>query len=548
MRPSRFLRLLVVAVPLALLFSALPANAAVPAPQSAWEALKTPCGEDLASRVFTDPLRPDVHVIVETLCIAPESSTLLEAPAAFAASADCTSQEYVLQRHRWNSPISYRLDTTGSGLPATDVLAAIKGGAAAWDDVTSTDIYGTITMGGAAASVGTRDSVNQMGFRSLGTTGVLARATTWFSSSGTAFESDVLFNSAYRWSTSGASGRADVQSVAAHEVGHSLGMDHPAQKTANACLTMYSSTPLGSTQGRTLGTGDILGIQAMYGAVSTPPPPPPPTPTPDAFKATFTPKAGNSWWVETSVTANRPLASVTASVDGASPIALSSTNWGTWARSFFVPDGSLVRFAAVATDGARIESGRYNWPTATPEGTAPPPPPTPEPWKLTFAPKPGNEWWVETRIDANRAPTTVHASVNSGTPIMLSQTAWGTWARSFHVPMGAVVTFTAASAQGERITSGGYSWPSATPVEDSSPLKATFTKHAGNTWWIEMRVETNTALTGVSVRIDGGPAIALDATHWGTWARSTHAPPGARLVFTATAEDGRTATSSEYTW
>ncbi|HUR64183.1 MAG TPA: FG-GAP-like repeat-containing protein, partial [Candidatus Thermoplasmatota archaeon] len=51
-----------------------------------------------------------------------------------------------------------------------------------------------------------------------------------------------------------------------------------------------------------------------------------------ALTATFTPK-GNEWWVEAIVSANHPIASVSATVNGGAPVDLPKTSWGTWAKS-----------------------------------------------------------------------------------------------------------------------------------------------------------------------------------------------------------------------
>jgi hypothetical protein len=73
-----------------------------------------------------------------------------------------------------------------------------------------------------------------------------------------------VFNTHYSWSTSGDSDKMDLQNIATHELGHNGLGDLRSPKDAE--LTMYAFSSLGETKKRTLGTGDIWGIQKLYGA------------------------------------------------------------------------------------------------------------------------------------------------------------------------------------------------------------------------------------------------------------------------------------------
>jgi hypothetical protein len=74
-------------------------------------------------------------------------------------------------------------------------------------------------------------------------------------------ESDQRYGSRWPWSTSGAGGAYDIESVAAHETGHSIGLAHA---NSSAFLTMYHQTCAGCVRGRTLARGDVLGMRALY--------------------------------------------------------------------------------------------------------------------------------------------------------------------------------------------------------------------------------------------------------------------------------------------
>ncbi|WP_048138926.1 matrixin family metalloprotease [Methanosarcina horonobensis] len=68
------------------------------------------------------------------------------------------------------------------------------------------------------------------------------------------------FNSDYSWSTSGESGKYDVQNIDTHEFGHWLSLGD----TSNTEATMYKYANLGETKKRSLTSDDIAGIRSIY--------------------------------------------------------------------------------------------------------------------------------------------------------------------------------------------------------------------------------------------------------------------------------------------
>jgi len=72
---------------------------------------------------------------------------------------------------------------------------------------------------------------------------------------------DQRYGAEYEWSTTGAKGRYDLWSVAAHESGHALGLAHA---NSSSWLTMYYQASLGCTKWRTLAAGDALGLRCRY--------------------------------------------------------------------------------------------------------------------------------------------------------------------------------------------------------------------------------------------------------------------------------------------
>jgi hypothetical protein len=77
-------------------------------------------------------------------------------------------------------------------------------------------------------------------------------------------ESDISFNSNYNWNCEGNPSytEMDVQNIATHELGHSLGLGHTSYSDA----TMYAYASYGETKKRTLHFDDIDGIEYLYPA------------------------------------------------------------------------------------------------------------------------------------------------------------------------------------------------------------------------------------------------------------------------------------------
>jgi hypothetical protein len=277
----------------------------------------------------------------------------------------------------------------------------------------------------------------------------------------------------------------------------------------------------------------------------------PPTGSGGAFNATFTIAHPNEWWEQVTVSApGHAITSVQVRVDGAPWADMAQHTWG-WTASVHAPAGSQVEFLATDSSGGQSQSLPFAWldGTLTQGSTAPGgggsssggPPFTPI---FELSPNVG-EWWEEVKVRTTDPMKAVDMSVDGGAWQALKATSWGTWAASLHVPAGSKVQFRATNAFDQTALSSVYTWLSG----GGASFAATFHPHSvGNDWWVEVGVDSASAITGVDARLDGGTWQALTLQSWGNWARSLHAPDGTIVEFRAHDDVGNTAASAPVTW
>ncbi len=131
----------------------------------------------------------------------------------------------------------------------------------AWEDV-DCSLIGFVYEGETDQAETTMDNVNLMIWRTSDWRygmGVLGLTSTWFSM-GRTTDSDIEFNSVHHtWDEGGVGSSTDLQSVATHEIGHLLGLDHSEYPSA----VMYYAYSGGTAQ-RRLTDDDIAGICSLY--------------------------------------------------------------------------------------------------------------------------------------------------------------------------------------------------------------------------------------------------------------------------------------------
>lgn len=193
------------------------------------------------------------------------------AALAQVAGDQCSNGQWTAYQTTWSGR-SYNYYANRSRFAYNDaVVASIVAGHRAWDTTYNDCGFGDITnlnsyyIGSTTETSHTAaDGISVMDKGDMPTVGCAgAIACTWLfnNASGVSSETDTRFSSSLPWSTVGASGAYDYQSVATHESGHSIGLDHANSSSA---LTMFYTLPTGTTHARTLARGDVLGMRARY--------------------------------------------------------------------------------------------------------------------------------------------------------------------------------------------------------------------------------------------------------------------------------------------
>lgn len=197
---------------------------------------------------------------------------------AYPIADDGVSAQFLVSGPRWpGNTLTWQYDPSGRPADIADGLAEITAAAATWNSVGANwqFVAGGRTEAGTGACGTELDGQNTIGWAAQAGS-VLAVTCTWSrpeANGGETFvEFDMEFDPTWTWTTSTSNVNTDLQSVALHEMGHALGLDHTAVTCPGStmCATYSAGVIL-----HTLSSDDLAGLFAVYGTAATPPAAPP---------------------------------------------------------------------------------------------------------------------------------------------------------------------------------------------------------------------------------------------------------------------------------
>ena len=189
------------------------------------------------------------------------------------ATGGSTCYSYLAADAKWKSQEPWVVNAANNfGLTSAFLLSTVDAAIAEWETAAGAQILGagSLTTAALSADQTAPDGSNEIYFGAIAEPGVIAVTTTWGTFGGPAknrqiVEMDQVYDQVdFTWSNTGLASAMDFENIAQHELGHGLGMGHAPTSTACAAEAMYPYASNGETLKRTLGPGDIAGIDNLY--------------------------------------------------------------------------------------------------------------------------------------------------------------------------------------------------------------------------------------------------------------------------------------------
>jgi hypothetical protein len=179
-----------------------------------------------------------------------------------------SASAYVLQGFDWaylgdNPTVSLKVNANCSDPTAPDELVALMNAMATWTNCAAD--FNFAYSGTTTIINYTYNGLNEMCWNPGSSGGALATTTMWYQGTNM-IESDCVFWDSWAWSTTWPTyTQFDVESVALHELGHTVGLGHSQYSSA----VMWPYINNGEVQ-RVLDQDDLNGIIAIYGIPAAP--------------------------------------------------------------------------------------------------------------------------------------------------------------------------------------------------------------------------------------------------------------------------------------
>ena len=161
--------------------------------------------------------------------------------------------------HWPTNSISFRHNTANQG-GESGVAAALSNAMAAWTNVSPASY--NLSYGGTTSANFVTDGTNALVWANgNGCSGSCLAITALVLTSGQVItETDVSFNNAFNWNTNGSD--YDTEAIAAHELGHCMGIHHTESNKQKGRPTMYAN--YFGTGGRTLENDDKIALNCAF--------------------------------------------------------------------------------------------------------------------------------------------------------------------------------------------------------------------------------------------------------------------------------------------
>jgi hypothetical protein len=196
-----------------------------------------------------------VRTIVATVAAVAGAAALHTGVAAYGSFA-----------HWSSTPVTFYVNPANLDVSADSAVAALQVGMDVWNTQSGTSFryeYGGVVSDTATA----HDYRNVVMFRNVSNGGTIATTYSWWTTSGSLLDSDIVFwDGGFKFFTgaTGCSSGVYIEDVATHEFGHALGLNHSSASDA----TMYPTYTLCTSGLRTLASDDIAGMKSLYPSVT----------------------------------------------------------------------------------------------------------------------------------------------------------------------------------------------------------------------------------------------------------------------------------------
>ena len=190
------------------------------------------------------------------------------------------SFSFLYDGYHWDDsdlPVRWEINQDGTA-DCTGEFDAVRAGYQTWENVSGS--YFTETYLGTTSGGLVYDGHNVVSWGESEGGDTLAICWTWYNTITLEIvECDIEFQDNHTWSSTGETGKFDVQNIATHEFGHTLLLGDLYGPAVDSEKTMYGLSSEGETKKRTLHQDDIDGIRHIYPESENQPPNIPSVPT-----------------------------------------------------------------------------------------------------------------------------------------------------------------------------------------------------------------------------------------------------------------------------